>query len=99
MTLTGNYTTTFLNQSTPDVMGFMLAIPKELLGAELLYAWFIFLTLSMVYLKSRTSGMVAIVGLIIGGVALSQLPAASQGIGVLLVTIAAGAVLYRVFKS
>lgn len=98
MSLTGNYSE-HLNSSAPDILGFCLAIPIELLGAPLLYAWFIFLTVGMIGLKSRSAGYAGFVAFILGSVFVLSLPSNTHGIAIILMSLALSAIIYRVFTK
>lgn len=97
--LKGNYSDIYLNNSSQDILGFCLAIPKELLTAPLVYAWFLFITVGMIGLKSRSAGYAGFIAFIIGTVFVSALPQNTHALALVLMAIAITVILYRVFTK
>ena len=97
--LAGNYTDTFLNSSTPDVLGFCTAIPIELLGAPLFYLWCVLLTTFMVGAKTRTSGAAGMALFFISCAFIASLPENTYGAILIFGALAFTACLYRVFTK
>lgn len=97
--LDGNYSDIFLNDSTPDIFGFCLAMPIEILSAPLVYAWFLFITAGMIGLKSRSAGYAGFIAFLMGTVYVSSLPSNTHAIAIILMALAISVILYRIFTK
>lgn len=96
MALSGDYIEKFMNQSTPDVIGFCLAIPIELLGESIVYAWTVFLMVGMVGLKSRRAGVAGFGLLILTSASIGSLPVEMHGLLIILLGAAFGLAVYTI---
>lgn len=93
--LEGNYTERFLNQSTPDIFGFVTGGYFDLIGAPLFYIWFIALSLVMILNKTQSSAIFGLMAFILGAMFLNSLPAEAHAIAIILMGIAIVAIIYR----
>lgn len=94
--LEGNYIEC-LNQSVPDIMGFVTAPIIQTIGAPLLYIWICFITFGMLYIKNGMIIIPAMMGLIVAGAFASALPSETHGIILILMSIAIAVIPYRYF--
>ena len=97
--LDGGYMDAFLNSSSPDLLGYSLALIIEILGAGLFYGIFIGTTVAMIGLKSRSSGVAGFGLLLLAIVFLPVISLDMHPLLILLLTISFGATLYRIFTK
>lgn len=98
--LKGNYTETFLNDSTPDILGFVTAPIIELLGgAPIFYGWIMVLICAMLAMKNKEIGIMAVIGYIMATVFISQLPENLHNLLMILIGITLVVIIYKVLTK
>lgn len=98
--LEGNYTEQFLNDSSPDILGFVTAPIIEILGgAPVFYGWVMVLLIGMLGLKSKEAGFVGVVGFTMATIFMSQMPENLQTPILIIMGIALVVIIYKVFTK